>query len=66
MSERGRLSESAGSSAVVSRPVNSRTRQPRRPRYTPYIALNKYVSGTRHAVWRDYLPIFTDVGGVFQ
>lgn len=41
-------------------------RQPRRPRYTPYIALNKYVSGTRHAVWRDYLPIFTDVGGVVQ
>jgi 5-methylcytosine-specific restriction endonuclease McrA len=41
-------------------------RQPRRPRYTPYIALNKYVAGTRHAVWRDYLPIFTDVGGVFQ
>ena len=38
-------------------------RQPRRPRYTPYISLNKYVAGTRHEVWRDYLPIFTDVGG---
>ena len=41
-------------------------RVPRRPRYTPYIALNKYVSGTRHAVWRDYLPLFTDVGGFVQ
>ena len=39
-------------------------RSPRRPRYTPYIALNKYVAGTRHAVWRDYLPVFTDVGGL--
>ena len=39
-------------------------RAPRRPRYTPYISLNKYVAGTKHAVWRDYLPIFTDVGGV--
>jgi 5-methylcytosine-specific restriction endonuclease McrA len=39
-------------------------RQPRRPRYTPYISLNKYVAGTRHAVWRDYLPVFTDVGAV--
>jgi 5-methylcytosine-specific restriction endonuclease McrA len=37
-------------------------RPPRRPRYTPYISLNKYVAGTRHEVWRDYLPIFTDVG----
>lgn len=41
-------------------------RQPRRPRYTPYISLNKYVAGTRHEVWRDYLPIFTDVGGLSQ
>jgi 5-methylcytosine-specific restriction endonuclease McrA len=38
-------------------------RAPRRPRYTPYIALNKYVAGTKHALWRDYLPIFNDVGG---
>jgi len=37
-------------------------RPPRRPRYTPYIALNKYVAGTKHEVWRDYLPVFTDVG----
>lgn len=41
-------------------------RQPRRPRYTPYISLNKYVAGTRHEVWRDYLPIFSDVGGMSQ
>jgi 5-methylcytosine-specific restriction endonuclease McrA len=39
-------------------------RQPRRPRYTPYISLNKYVAGTKHEVWRDYLPIFTDVGAM--
>ena len=37
-------------------------RPPRRPRYTPYISLNKYVSGTKHDVWRDYLPTFNDVG----
>lgn len=36
-------------------------RHPRRPRYTPYISLNKYVAGTKHAIWRDYLPIFTDI-----
>ena len=39
-------------------------RQPRRPRYTPYISLNKYVAGTKHDIWRDYLPVFTDVGGL--
>ena len=39
------------------------TRLPRRPRYTPYISLNKYVAGTRHEVWRDYLPVFTDIAG---
>jgi 5-methylcytosine-specific restriction endonuclease McrA len=39
-------------------------RPPRRPRYTPYISLNKYVAGTKHTVWRDYLPIFTDISGV--
>jgi 5-methylcytosine-specific restriction endonuclease McrA len=38
-------------------------RQPRRPRYTPYISLNKYVAGTRHEVWRDYLPVFQDIAG---
>lgn len=39
-------------------------RPPRRPRYTPYISLNKYVAGTKHEVWRDYLPVFNDVGAV--
>ena len=38
-------------------------RNPRRPRYVPYIALTKYVNGTKNDVWRDYLPVFTDVGG---
>ena len=37
-------------------------RQPRRPRYTPYISLNKYVAGSKHAIWKDYLPVFNDVG----
>jgi len=38
-------------------------RQPRRPRYVPYIALTKYVNGTKNDIWRNYLPTFTDVGG---
>ncbi len=37
-------------------------RQPRRPRYVPYISLTKYVSGTKNDIWRSYLPTFTDVG----
>ena len=37
-------------------------RQPRRPRYVPYISLTKYINGTKNEVWRDYLPIFHDVG----
>lgn len=41
-------------------------RPPRRPRYTPYISLNKYVAGAKHEIWRDYLPVFTDVGAVTQ
>jgi 5-methylcytosine-specific restriction endonuclease McrA len=36
-------------------------RQPRRPRYTPYISLNKYVAGSKHVIWRDYLPVFNDI-----
>ncbi len=35
-------------------------RQPRRPRYIPYISLTKYLSGRNNAVWRDYLPVFAD------
>ncbi|MDR3707717.1 MAG: HNH endonuclease [Capsulimonadaceae bacterium] len=38
-------------------------RPPRRPRYVPYIALTKYVNGTKNDIWRNYLPTFTDVGG---
>jgi 5-methylcytosine-specific restriction endonuclease McrA len=36
-------------------------RYPRRPRYTPYISLNKYVAGTKHVIWRDYLPVCNDL-----
>ena len=38
-------------------------RQPRRPRYVPYISLTKYINGTKNEVWRDYLPVFHDIGG---
>ena len=41
-------------------------RPPRRPRYTPYISLNKYVAGTKHNIWRDYLPVFTDIAGTIH
>lgn len=37
-------------------------RQPRRPRYVPYISLTKYINGTKNTVWRDYLPVFMDIG----
>jgi len=37
------------------------TRQPRRPRYVPFISLTKYLDGARNDVWRPYLPIFRDV-----
>jgi 5-methylcytosine-specific restriction endonuclease McrA len=36
-------------------------RPPRRPRYTPYISLSKYVVGRRNEVWKDYLPVFSDL-----
>jgi 5-methylcytosine-specific restriction endonuclease McrA len=32
-------------------------RQPRRPRYIPYISLTKYVAGQKNEVWRTYLPV---------
>ena len=35
-------------------------KQPRRPRYVPYISLAKYLSGRKNEVWRDYLPVFAD------
>lgn len=31
-------------------------REPRRPRYVPYISLAKYVAGRKNAIWREYLP----------
>lgn len=31
-------------------------REPRRPRYVPYISLAKYVAGQKNEVWRMYLP----------
>ncbi len=36
-------------------------RQPRRPRYTPYISLTKYIAGRNNEVWRDYLPVCSDL-----
>ena len=36
-------------------------RPPRRPRYTPYISLTKYLLGRKNQVWRDYLPTFVDL-----
>ncbi|HSV72189.1 MAG TPA: HNH endonuclease [Chthonomonadales bacterium] len=36
-------------------------RQPRRPRYVPYISLTKYLVGRRNEVWRVYLPTYADV-----
>lgn len=35
-------------------------RQPRRPKYIPYISLTKYLAGRKNEVWRDYLPVFAD------
>jgi 5-methylcytosine-specific restriction endonuclease McrA len=36
-------------------------RPARRPKYTPYISLTKYLSGRKNGVWRDYLPTFADL-----
>ena len=36
-------------------------KQPRRPRYVPFVSLTKYLDGARNEVWRDYLPIFRDI-----
>ncbi|HUV05942.1 MAG TPA: HNH endonuclease [Armatimonadota bacterium] len=35
-------------------------KQPRRPRYVPFISLTKYLDSARNEAWRDYLPIFRD------
>ena len=31
-------------------------KEPRRPRFVPYISLAKYVAGQKNELWRDYLP----------
>ncbi|MBM3458088.1 MAG: HNH endonuclease [Armatimonadetes bacterium] len=31
-------------------------KEPRRPRFIPYISLAKYVAGRKNQVWREYLP----------
>ncbi|MCL6628389.1 MAG: HNH endonuclease [Armatimonadetes bacterium] len=36
-------------------------RQPRKPRYVPFISLTKYLEGARNETWREYLPIFRDL-----
>lgn len=36
------------------------SRQPRRPKYVPFISLTKFANSARNSVWRDYLPIFED------
>jgi 5-methylcytosine-specific restriction endonuclease McrA len=36
------------------------SRQPRKPRYVPFISLTKYMDSTRNELWRTYLPIFCD------
>ena len=36
-------------------------KQPRRPRYIPFVSLTKYLEGARNEMWRDYLPIFNDI-----
>ena len=35
-------------------------KQPRRPKYIPYISLTKYLAGRKNETWRDYLPVFAD------
>lgn len=39
-------------------------RQPRRPKYVPFISLTKFVTGARNEVWRDYLPVFDNYGRI--
>jgi 5-methylcytosine-specific restriction endonuclease McrA len=38
-------------------------REPRRPRFVPYISLAKYVAGQKNEVWRTYLPPMPSFGG---
>lgn len=36
-------------------------KEPRRPKYVPFVSLTKYIEGTRNEIWRDYLPVFNDI-----
>jgi 5-methylcytosine-specific restriction endonuclease McrA len=36
-------------------------RQPRKPRYVPFISFTKYLEGARNETWRAYLPVFRDL-----
>lgn len=38
-------------------------KEPRRPRYVPYISLAKYVQGQKNEVWRTYLPTMPGLDG---
>lgn len=35
-------------------------KEPRRPKYVPFISLTKFMSRSHDRAWRDYLPIFDD------
>ncbi len=37
-------------------------RQPRRPKWIPFVSLTKFVDGSQNKVWRDYLPNFGHFG----
>lgn len=36
-------------------------RQPRRPKYVPFISIIKYIDAKNDRIWRDYLPTFMDI-----
>lgn len=33
-------------------------KEPRRPKWVPFVSLTKYVDGRRNHIWKDYLPSF--------
>ncbi len=35
-------------------------KEPRQPKFVPFISLTKFINGAKNEVWRDYLPIFDD------
>lgn len=36
-------------------------KEPRRPKFVPFISLTKFVNSADNPIWRDYLPIFDDI-----